>query len=76
MKVWVATDSNGRAGVFYTLKEAERYLKICNLDTMPKFDGAMNGMRAYIGINQEESFIQSCYLSKITLLTEQGEKGK
>ena len=64
MKVYVATDTNGKCGVFYTLKEAEHFLKISNLNKMPKYDGKINEMRAYIGVNEEESYIQPTNLRK------------
>ena len=65
MKVYVITDSNGRCYLSYTFKEAKNCLKECNLGNMPKFDGAQNGIKAYVGINQEDSYIQICELKKV-----------
>ncbi|KKK93847.1 hypothetical protein LCGC14_2688780 [marine sediment metagenome] len=65
MIIWVATDSNGKCFVFYTLKEAEECLKQCNLNKMPKFREKFNKMRCYEGINHEDSYIQNCELEKL-----------
>lgn len=64
MKIYVITNSEGRCFLSYTLKKAEEIIKIENLGDMPKFDGENNGIKAYVGINQEDSYIQICELKK------------
>ena len=64
MKVYIATDSNGKCGVFYSLKESEEYLKQSNLGKMPKYIECINGLLVYVGINSEDSYIQSYNLKK------------
>lgn len=62
MKIWVSTDAYGKCYLSRTLKEAKDILKRCNLGEMPKPDGEINGMKSFIGINQEDSYIQLCEL--------------
>lgn len=65
IKFYVITDANGKCFACYTLKEAEECIKECNLNKMPKLDTIINGVRYYVGINQEDSSIQRCYLRGI-----------